>query len=705
MMACSHEELTPSLQTIHDKDVNVTFSVRIPEMQVASRVFSETPEIKSLKLLVFDKEGYFSYQADATRTFPETSDPVEEIITYSVNLKPTTEKRIIHFIANYTPSSTPYQSEEEMIGNMEITGDKNDVYWQRVVFENGLNGQENNEGSFTFDETTISKLQNVPLVRNYVKITVIETADNFELTGFSIINRPTNSTVAPYIMSGATETSNGSFANYEASFTYKGITSQGYHGSMPKNLGLVTDTETDMVTTESTYIFERRQPKDETVTSILIKGTYKGTSGYYKIDIIDSNHNAYDLLRNFEYKITITDVYATGEDRNVAISGAASNNLTASTIVKNYTNISDGVSRLYVSFTDTTVVNTNEIMLKYKYIPDITNGTSSNGDVTINETDPDNDDIIASLVREESDDTQNNVSTGWRTIKITPQVARATTTHTIRITGTHPTTGELLIRDVNITYANITDMSVSCDPIQVEQLMDEEVDILLNLPEGLLKKYFPLEFKIEAAKLSIYPDANSDYMPLEVGASIVQDKQAAQSYYFVKTVTYQDYTAADNHVIRCNFKTNKDESASMVYVYNKFWGTKSTNFTNIPTTKTIVSIPAARLTLEGNDVGSIYNLPFTVYTNYSANTGYSNPIATNCKFTREEKGMFNRYYIYPLLNDLRLKIPNSIIENNSNIYFVCEDDDYRYAASISATDIVNAQTSDKKLNNFTSTEK
>lgn len=60
----------------------------------------------------------------------------------------------------------------------------------------------------------------------------------------------------------------------------------------------------------------------------------------------------------------------------------AKNNLSASVAMKNLLNISNGTGPLFVSFTDTTLVNTDRIYLKYKYIPDIKSpDNTNNGEV------------------------------------------------------------------------------------------------------------------------------------------------------------------------------------------------------------------------------------------------------------------------------------------------------------------------------------
>lgn len=92
---------------------------------------------------------------------------------------------------------------------------------------------------------------------------------------------------------------------------------------------------------ESYYVYERNQDNSDIPTALIVKAHYNGGNGaegnyYYKLDIVQFMSDTYqtvtyNLLRNFEYKITINGVksagYATAEE---AMNAAASNNLAAS---------------------------------------------------------------------------------------------------------------------------------------------------------------------------------------------------------------------------------------------------------------------------------------------------------------------------------------------------------------------------------------
>lgn len=574
MAACTHEDIA-TMQPDESEAINLTFSVNVPEMGAASRAFGETATINNLTLYVFDESGYYLYAAEATLLDSESDHedvPADSQTEkqFKVTLKQSSSKRIIHFVANYTPSEAlTFEAEQVLMAKMAVSG-TNDAYWQRMEFE-GIS-----------ENTTMTK---IPLVRNFAKVAVDVTATNFELIRFAVVNKPTSGTIAAY------NSSKGSFATYTDASTYTTVSEQGYRGSMPSNVGFAsTGSDTDPYqftgdTNTPIYLYERKQPSDETYTFLLVYGKYKYSdgstaNGYYKIDLVDNQANAYNILRNFEYKVTITEVVSAGKTSAAAAAAGSANNIVSNTTTQNLLNVSDGVSRLYVSFTDTTLVNTDAIQLKYKYIPQVSSGTSNNGAVEITfisstgvgSTTPQGD------VIDEYSLATSDVTGGWRTITIKPKSPTTVSKHqTIRIKG------GALIREVDLHLVEQLNMGLSCNPTEVNYAINQDVDVIMTLPADIPQMYFPLIFKIEAEKLSIYPDSEEDYMPLEVGASIVPSKNKAQSYYFTKTLEYSDYSTGLNsgtYTLTSHFLTNKEASGSTIYVYNEYFGINSTSFTH-----------------------------------------------------------------------------------------------------------------------------
>ena len=119
LVACSYDDLgSIPQQPTADGPVQVRFSVQVPDMLQATRTMS-SQEITSLKLVVFDENGYFVDDADATlidynytddgekvavevESDDDTPDDDNEIQeqTYTVSLPQSASPRTIHFIAN-----------------------------------------------------------------------------------------------------------------------------------------------------------------------------------------------------------------------------------------------------------------------------------------------------------------------------------------------------------------------------------------------------------------------------------------------------------------------------------------------------------------------------------------------------------------------------------------------------------------------------
>lgn len=560
LSACSNEELLVESPQVEESDtVELTMSVNVPEVSSA-RSFGETATITSLYLVVFDKQGYLAEFAQATDLKTSGGET-----SFKVTLHQTTNKRIIHFIANYEIGNLAYGSESEIIGRMTVSGNQ-DAYWQRVELESGIAN----------DEATIAKMKRVPLLRNFAKITVSADLRNFILEGFAVVNTLNKGTVAPY------NTNGGGFANFisgEACLSYAAITAQGYTGLVPSGATINSElpSETAFQTTPY-YMYERKHPGDNTATYVLLKGKYNGgASTYYKLDMVYKNTDGvltyYNLLRNFQYAVTINSVtgngYSTIEE---AAAQPANNNFSGSVLTKSLLNISDGHERLLVSFTDTTLVNTDKITLKYKYIPDISNTSTNNGAVN---KDLVKSGVVISIVAPLS----GQDAQGYSSIEITPnEPGDLTRTQTVTLIGGS------LSRDVTFTLRKEQQMEVSCSPGKVASKVGSSVDVSIKIPNGLSETLFPLTFLIEAEALSLYPDAAKDYMPVKVGASIVPSKKDASSFGFEKELTYDNYkkmTVQGGHKeIICHFLTNKEKSASRVYVYNKYFNLGEANFTN-----------------------------------------------------------------------------------------------------------------------------
>lgn len=557
LAACSHDNIGVEPNP-EEGAVLVNFSVQVPEMQVATRSFTD-PKITSLHLLVFDENGYFVQAAEATGTFGVEKDTEYE---FTAQLMQSPYKRVVHFIANLPKAVNEYGSETALI-NALTTSDSQDAYWQRVELPNGI--LEGNEEMAT-------KFTEVPLVRNFVKISVDNQAAIFNYEGIAVINVPDMGTVAPF------NVNNGTYATYSAGIPYKTLNDAGYYGYEPSDMKIVnTDTSNPKFATEHyIYIYERRQNQDDKdYTYVIIKGKYNNseTSTYYKVDIVDDNKEPYNLLRNFNYVIKINSVLGPGyESADAAAKAAASNNISASIDTKNLLNISDGSSRLYVEYVNKVITKPGTFTLKYKYLPNISDNTQTN-----NYNVPANDavdlskvvkgDVIASYSKASSDD-----ASGWRTITFTtPATITETKLQTITIKA------GVLQREINLILCKPFVLNVTSTP-SGSAALNADATVTLGLPAGLPAAIFPLEFVIVETGLSISPDASENNLPVRTSLNVNgQTVSGGQYFGFVKKVEYSDYNPTNSDTpaakdIVCYFKLNKAITSGLnVNVYNEYF--------------------------------------------------------------------------------------------------------------------------------------
>lgn len=619
--ACQDDDFSiPKVE--EGKEVTFTFSVTIPEAQKASSRSFEEPSIKSLFLVVF--EG--GYRVETRKAIPVTSWSVSGECGFKVTLNESPNARAIHFIANYFNAADQSQenalgtgTEMSLIGNLitEIKPDEKgnenaspEVFWQRIDFNQGIMN----------NDATKNLLKKVPLIRNFVQISAqIGTNQDgtlklnekiFKLEGFAVINRVNQGYIAPYNTQTGEFDSFGSIVSGTDGITYTptNYKKMNYAGRVPSSASVLTTTIIGngdgglTFNNKPFHMFERKfEETDENHTYVLIKGSYKGqNSSYYKValtyrDENDTPHN-YNLLRNFNYVITINNVTGDGKPsaKEAAEMTGSHNDLSASIETKSYTNISDGYSRFFVSFTDTTLVDNKPIELKFKYIPDITNNSSVNNNVIGFDDDGTDDDdenasdnivdyvtipnlvgdVIKSYKISKANDPAPN--SDWRTITITPNLGDQKKEQSITLFAGN------LSRTINFTLRPKVTMNVVCDPKIVAKEAGKTVNVNIQIPDNISETLFPLEFNIEAVERTL-----SGTLPVWTGSSITGNGKPTFGY--TKELTWEQYTELKESdsdktdgvvTIICPFTTNIAANASYVYVTNKYFETDYDYFLN-----------------------------------------------------------------------------------------------------------------------------
>ena len=572
------------------REVTVYFGVQTPEP--ATKAMGENPEITSLHVAVFGSSGYLKEYKRAEPVGGYVSAEGEANKKgYKVNLSITSSRVRVHLIAN-GPESLDFDYESNVMAKLASSGGQ-DAYWQRILLNNGIYADTEAEGYYDtpptlvidpdFDlEDGVHKMALIPLIRNFAKITVVAAADsNFEVQSFAVINVPDRGSIAPY------NPTNGEFImNYEAYPTLTDISAV-YPGNMPS--ATVIDksypSESDFSSlsngavgaSSAVYMYERPVPtKDATI--LVVKGTYtdpdthEANTGYYKIDLMEGGEYL-PILRNFRYQINIQKVHRKGKTTVAgAINGAGSADISADIATASQVNISDGKSAISVSYTEKTWAIKGTYTLGVTFTSDVTTGTVDNSLVTFELREPDaNGAVIAS-----ESDISYNASTGTLSYTTTDVDPTKIKSQVIRVIGTSGTSR--LYRDITIRLLPQQQMTVTCIP-EIEQAEGTPQTVTVSIPKDLPQSIFPLQFRVEVAEKSLTPNASD--LPVEPGKTIV-DGKTGNSYQFIKTVSYQQYTAGysgDHSVFTCEFKSIIPESDSEIYVSNQFFSTGSTSFT------------------------------------------------------------------------------------------------------------------------------
>ena len=634
---------------VDDGKVRLQIGLTLPEAPTAdTRAFNRADfEFTDLYVAVFVKQGNAYFLEECVRAENPTPEWHEESNhwDFGVVLSKTDTPRRLHFIANYPGLTMGLGEEGGLIGRLvadeSIDGGQHDVYW------NYLDVNRIQEG-------TQEQLRDIPLVRNFsqVKLSVepkdgVTLNSKFQLLGYAMHNVPTRGTVAPY------NSANGTFANYvvkgaDGSLSCQSYDNleqtQGYVGNEPYDNELIKLTEFQDISTPF-YMYERTHVNVDDPTCMIIKGKYdpEGKFGddieetYYKLDFIhrDDNTNTnvyYNMLRNFIYTMNIVDVTGEGYlSADEAIRNPASNNISGNANIDDFTNISDGTGRLFVSTTYLVFTDAEPIDIYYKYIPDINTPTVINNDLKgVNDGEiivtakADATKVLKSDAAVASaDETTGHV--GWRKVTLTP--------------NDPPINGEDYVRTQDITIASATlqrkvtlvmrnpyEMSVNVVNPQVPSVVKSPVDLKVTIPGGMPMSLFPLKFYVSSAKNSIYAKPGGD----------MYSESYAGGYGFVKEITwefYRDANATGQNAIGepvgvkesdgrisfiCNLVTNCAESATDVYVDNEYFERGQDDFVNY-TIYTLTATKTVNVNIQKNNT----YYPFEIHSN-GANTGTEN---------------------------------------------------------------------------------
>lgn len=639
LSSCHDDVIIQEMPNVAEEGGQVTLTVglEIPELQAAnSRTLGEFEftenYVKSLplQLVVFDEGGVLTEYKDSRSTDPDKKVEITEVsatnklVTFEVKLTVTNSKRYVHFILNSPTEAYDWGTESNLIGSLSVNN-QTPAYWQRVVFPNGIAATMNTDGKYKPTDEVVGLMNKVPMLRNFAKISVATTtaaAAILENVEYYVVNVWDAGTVAPYY--------NGEFTNFlslsdatSAPSKYMQITGNGYEGIEPSGANLIqngpnpqTDNEETWTVADESwieagtkatdgttdgdpfYMYERRNTfvsVNVPSTFLLIRGKYNESTdySYYKLDLVYTKDETtlqkeyYNILRNFHYAVTIESVSGAGYDNPFdAATHAASNNLSGSIDLRDLTNISDKQDRLFVSYTDMTIVNsgtlTAEREIQYKYVKGLSTDTKTNANVVLRElTEKDSDKRITGIYYHKAGSTEKTyiygnlvaegegesvvyewaenyngqpdiaITDGWSSI----YVEFGGTPSNIVLTNTLGFYIGALGREVDYHLRSIMPMIVECRPSKVPEGVAQSVAGNILIPAGITDandayQLFPLEFWVEAEQLTLSPDVDSNKaaitlspyeMPVESGNSIIPSKANKQTFRYKRTITNEEY--------------------------------------------------------------------------------------------------------------------------------------------------------------------
>ena len=580
--------------------VTLYFNIEMPDTTPGTKALGEQPEINSLHVAVFGSSGYLKeYQLAQPVTEGEYVSAEGEANKkgYKVSLSITTSKIRVHLIAN-GPESLDFDYESVVMSKLCCTGGA-DAYWQRILLDHGIYADVDDpryldnpptlviDPDFDLDEDGVThKMALIPLVRNFAKLMVVAAdpeESHFTIDSFAVVNVPDKGSIAPY------NTTTGEFMMDYQDYGNLDAIKNVYPGNLPSGANIDTSYPSDQDFENRTngvvaaggavYMYERPAPVSDP-TIIIVRGTYtdpktgNSYTGYYKIDMMDGSEYL-PILRNFRYQINIEKVNRVGKSSVIAaINGAGSADISADINTASQVNLSDGTSAISVEYTEKTFAIGGTYTLGVSFTPDVTNGVVNNNLISYQLLE----EGTYGAVIASSSDISFNASTGTLTFTTTDVDPVHIKSQKIRVIGT--TEQSRLYRDITIRLLPQQTMVVTCIP-EIEAVAGTAQTITIDIPKELPRSIFPLQFKVEVAAKTLTPNAND--LPVEPGQTIVSN-QSGQSYQFIKTVSYSDYTSGysktgDYSRINCEFKSVIPVSDSYVYVANQYFATGSTRFT------------------------------------------------------------------------------------------------------------------------------
>ena len=590
-MSCSVNKIEQLEPMNGNGKVTFVMGLEFPEVFIATRgAMAENPIIDDVHVAVFGNNGYLNEYVKAVPCDGEGNEidnyggasGVQNgvLFYYKVTLIATTGLRYIHVIAN-GPDQLQYNSYDYEVMPTLFTNKGSGAYWTMFELPNGTAVVDPQTSVESASQDAMDAFSNLKLIRNFAKVTVTESAANFELEGYEVFNTPDKGRIVTWKedYNSSSQRLAGYYTPYvgaknENPMTFGELQTAGYTPSLVE--GAVIDqtapTSSGTYTLDSKFVFERVKTNAANRPYIIVKGRFNGstTPTFYRLDFTDKDGNYIPIFRNFQYNIDITKVAKVGV-ANPADAQPSNANVSALISTANLTDLADGTSRILVQYIDKTFISSSPVKFKYLYMRDATkpiveeNVTAASFRILSNtELEEEGREPNTTEAAFTSDwQTSWNATDKWQEVTLTiAEVGDTEKRTTFRVEG-QTTEGDKLYRDITIHVLAKQDFDATFT--SGGDAIGSPVTVSLNLPENLPSSVFPLQIAFEDSNKRLNP--NGTDMPAQVGTSICTGK-TDRSYQFVKSVSYSEYTTS--HVIPCVFKRIAT-GATTLYMENEYF--------------------------------------------------------------------------------------------------------------------------------------
>ena len=458
----------------------------------------------------------------------------------------------------------------------------------------------------------IPELEEVILVRNFAKISFWSKEEcPFMIQGFYLVDTPKTGSIAPYSEAQGYNTAYvdpkrstaasilGSYSGHELSYELtSGIAGKNWVTKWDPGQNMCYD-----------YMYERTIPTNsepafaETGAILSVTWTkvylldderlrqelWGNPNRYYKVSLVDENGAYIPILRNFRYVFEVSDITTDHHPTSAleAYRGEFLGDVSASVRTSMLDDLSNNKSRIVVAgrsgnnMSYTSIGAGKSFNIDFYFYPDannsevvVTNGKNSRAGKRVSiqtdiETNGSYPQAIASIsdvvVTHNANGTDNH---GTITVTLNDSQPGVVQKGKLKILG-QVEGARALYREVEFTVMEkqefaAGDVQTTATPLSSDS-MNRETTVTIALPDGLPRDMFPLQIKIEAQNngLTSIPDNSVDpaisALPVKYGPSAFNSNR--NSYYFVKTITFDDYATINGtsyeytNEFPCKFKT------------------------------------------------------------------------------------------------------------------------------------------------------